>query len=201
MDSTRRMLLTLLGIVVYCGSPASWSAERKEWIKLTNCRYVEQPYNDGDSFHMQCGEHEFVARLYFVDTPEANLRYPDRTREQSEYFGVSLDEALRAGRQATSATREALRQPFVLWTREASAGGRTRVPRYYSFVEVGGQDLAELLVRQGLARTKGVMANGPTGIPARTKQDTLFALERAAQQQKRGVWGTSTPTPVAQRAQ
>ncbi|MGE3538211.1 MAG: thermonuclease family protein [Candidatus Tectimicrobiota bacterium] len=159
---------------------------------------MDQPYNDGDSFHVQCGAHTFVARLYFVDAPEATLRYPDRTREQSEYFGVTLDETLRAGRQATAVVRQLLRQPFVLWTREASAGGRTRVPRYYSFVEVASQDLAALLVGQGLARTKGVIATGPHGIPARQVRQKLWALERQAQQQQRGIWATSTATPLAQ---
>jgi len=27
---------------------------------------------------------EFLLRLYCVDAPETNLRYPERTREQSE---------------------------------------------------------------------------------------------------------------------
>jgi hypothetical protein len=37
---------------------------------------------------------------YFVDAPEINLRYPERTREQSEYFGVTLDESMSGGRMA-----------------------------------------------------------------------------------------------------
>ena len=194
----RTVLIAILALAVGLVSAPSWGANRKPWVRLTECQYVEQPYNDGDSFHVQCGEHVFVVRLYFVDAPESTLRYPDRTREQSEYFGVTLDETLRAGRQATSLVRERLHTPFVVWTRWASAGGRTKIPRYYSFVEVEGHSLAELLVSKGMARRKGVMAIGPTGEPAHVVQERLQALERTARQQKHGIWATSSAGPAAQ---
>jgi endonuclease YncB( thermonuclease family) len=195
----RTALIRILVLAVWCSSTHSWAADRKAWVRLTDCQYVEQAYNDGDSFHVQCGDQEFVVRLYFVDAPEATLRYPERTREQSEYFGVTLDETLRAGRQATILVRERLRTPFVVWTRWASAGGRTKTPRYYSFVEVEGHSLAELLVSEGLARTKGVTATGPTG-ESHVVRETLQALERTAREHKRGIWATSTAGPTAQAA-
>jgi len=179
-------------------SVPSWGADRKAWIRLTECQYVEQPYNDGDSFYVQCGAQVVVVRLYFVDAPEATLRYPDRTREQSEYFGVTLDETLRAGRQATRLVRERLQTPFVVWTRWARAGGGTTMSRYYGIVEVEGQGLAELLVSAGLARTKGVIVTGPTGEPAHVVQERLQAFERTARQHKRGMWATSSASPAAQ---
>ena len=186
----RSLLIGFVVLVLGCVSPSSWASDRKEWLHLTDCQYVEQTYNDGDSFHVQCGEHEFVLRLYFVDAPEATLRYPERTREQSEYFGVTLDETLRAGRQATLVVRQRLQTPFTVWTRWASAGGRTKTPRYYGFVEVEGHSLAELLVREGLARMKGVTATGPTG-ESRVVRETLETLERTAKAHKRGIWATS----------
>ena len=194
----RTALIRVLVLAVWCVSTHSWAADRKAWVRLTDCQYVEQAYNDGDSFHVQCGEQAFVVRLYFVDAPEATLRYPDRTREQSEYFGVTLDETLRAGRQATRLVRERLQTPFVVWTRWASAAGRTKTPRYYSFVEVEGQSLAELLVSEGVARTKGITATGPTGEPSHVVQARLQALERTARQHKRGIWATSSAGPAAQ---
>jgi endonuclease YncB( thermonuclease family) len=184
----RTALISILVVAMWFVSALSWAANRKAWIRLADCQYIEQTSNDGDSFHVQCGEQAFVVRLYFVDAPEATLRYPDRTREQSEYFGVTLDETLRAGRQATRLVRERLQTPFVVWTRWASAGGRSKTPRYYGFVEVEGQSLAELLVSEGLARTKGVIAKGPTGEPAHVTQEKLQAFERTARQQKRGIW-------------
>ena len=109
----RTARISILVLAVWCVSALSWAADRKAWIRLTDCQYVERDYNDGDSFHVQCGEQEFVVRLYFVDAPEATLRYPDRTREQSEYFGVTLDETLRAGRHATRLVHERLHADAV----------------------------------------------------------------------------------------
>jgi hypothetical protein len=57
----------------------SWAAEPKKWVTLTNCQYVDGKDNDGDSFRVRCGTNEFIVRLYFVDAPETNLRYPERT--------------------------------------------------------------------------------------------------------------------------
>jgi endonuclease YncB( thermonuclease family) len=194
----RTALISILVLAVWFVNSPIWAADRKAWIRLTDCQYIERDYNDGDSFHVQCGAQELVVRLYFVDAPEATLRYPDRTREQSEYFGVTLDETLRAGRQATRLVRERLQTPFVVWTRWASAAGRTKTPRYYGFVEVEGQSLAEILVSEGVARTKGVTATGPTGEPSHVVHERLQALERTAQQHKRGIWATSSAGPAAQ---
>lgn len=191
MNLFQAAITSILAFVLLCVSASTGAAERRQWAQLTDCRYVEKTYNDGDSFHVRCGAEELVVRLYFVDAPETTLRYPDRVREQSDYFGVTLDETLRAGKQATAAAHKALQAPFVVWTRWASAAGRTRTPRYYGFVEVGGQNLAELLVRRGLARTKGVTAASPQGTPSPELRKKLQALERDAQQRRRGVWATS----------
>src|SRR3989304_1781493 len=99
-------------------SPSS-AAERRAWVTLTDCQYVAAKENDGDSFRVRCGTNEFNLRLYFVDAPETNLRYPERTREQSEYFGVTLDETMKAGARARDKARELLREPFVVCTRRA----------------------------------------------------------------------------------
>jgi len=61
---------------------------------LTDCQYVPHAHNDGDSFCVRCGAKEFIVRLYFVDAPETNLQYPERTREQAEYFGTTLDQTM-----------------------------------------------------------------------------------------------------------
>lgn len=169
----------------------SWAAEPKEWATLTNCQYVDGKDNDGDSFRVKCGTNEFIVRLYFVDAPETNLRYPERTREQSEYFGVTIDETMKAGRKARDTVRELLREPFVVRTRRASAAGRSTEPRYYAFIEVGGKSLAEPLVSQGLARTKGVTTNLPTGEHWKVYVERLHALESEARQKRLGIWASS----------
>lgn len=147
--------------------------------------------NDGDSFRVRCGTSEFNLRLYFVDTPETNLRYPERTREQSEYFGVTLDETMKAGRKAKEVVQALLQEPFVVWTRWASAAGRGRETRYYAFVQMGGKNLTEVLVSQGLAPTKGVIVKLPTGEKAKADEERLEALEGEARQRRLGIWFSS----------
>lgn len=169
----------------------SGAAERREWVSLINCQYVAAKDNDGDSFRVHCGTNDFTLRLYFVDAPETNLRYPERTREQSEHFGVTLDETMKAGAKAKDTVQEILRDPFAVRTRWASAAGRGKETRYYAFVEVGGKSLAEVLVSQGLARTKGVSPNLPTGEKAKAYVERLEALEAEARQRRLGTWASS----------
>lgn len=175
-------------------SVALWpssAAQRREWVTLANCQYVAAKDNDGDSFLVRCGANEFLVRLYFVDAPEANLRYPERTREQNEHFGVTLDETLKAGASARDIVQEILRQPFVVHTRWASAAGRSREGRYYALVGVGGKSLAEFLVSKGLGRPKGVAPNLPTGEKARAYMERLEILEREAREKRAGIWASS----------
>jgi endonuclease YncB( thermonuclease family) len=195
--------ITAVTLLLLVASWPSSAAERREWVTLTNCQYVAAKDNDGDSFHVRCDTKEFTLRLYFVDAPETNLLYPERTREQSEYFGVTLDETMKAGAKARDTVREILREPFVVGTRWATAAGRGKETRYYALVEVGGKKLAEVLVSQGLARTKGVILNLPTGEKAKTYVERLERLEREARQKRLGIWATSekakTETPTIDR--
>jgi endonuclease YncB( thermonuclease family) len=131
-------------------------------------------------------------RLYFVDAPETTLRYPERTREQSEYFGVTLDEVMKAGAKARDTVQELLREPFVVWTRWASARGGGREQRYYGLVGVGDKSLVEVLISEGLGRTKGILPNLPTGEKATAYVKRLESLEREARQKRLGVWASST---------
>jgi endonuclease YncB( thermonuclease family) len=183
--------IALLSLALIWGLPPAWGATGKEWVRLEDCRYVDDENNDGDSFHVRCGAGEFIVRLYFVDAPETNLRYPERVREQSEHFGITVDASMRAGQQAAGAVKDALHQPLIVSTRWASAQGRSKLPRYYAFVEVGRRDLAEWLVGQGLARTKGTTSQSPTGEPSRAALRRFEALELEARKQRRGAWATS----------
>jgi endonuclease YncB( thermonuclease family) len=187
----RRWHTTTIALVLFVVLTPGWAAEKKEWVTLSNCQYVAGKDNDGDSFRVSCGTNELIVRLYFVDAPETNLRYPERTREQSEYFGTTLDETMKAGRKASDTVRELLQEPFVIRTRRASAAGRSTEPRYYAFVEMGGKSLAELLVSQGLARTKGVITNLPTGESWKAYAEKLHALESDARQKRLGIWASS----------
>ena len=152
--------------------------------------------NDGDSFHVCCGADEFVLRLYFVDTPETNLTYAERTRQQAAHFGATLDETLKAGARARVFVRDTLHTPFTVLTRKAYAQGAAKDPRYYGMVLVGGNPAAgkgldEMLVLAGLARVKGVAVNIPGGEKARAHSQRLLLLEEHAKQKRRGLWAAA----------
>ena len=168
-----------------------WAARSKDWVTLSDCQYVDSKDNDGDSFRVHCGDKEFRARLYFVDAPETNLMYAERTREQSLHFGITLDETMKAGVKAKERVKELLQKAFVLRTLWASAAGRGRETRYYVLIEADGKSLAEILVSEGLASVKGVGHVLPSGEKSRSYVDRLTALEEEAKQKRVGAWSTS----------
>ena len=168
------------------------AADKKEWVTLNDCRYVDSENNDGDSFVVRCGDKVFTARLYYVDTPETNLVYAERVRQQSVHFGITLDEALKVGAQAKERVRALLQKPFTIYTRWSIGGGRTREGRYYAIVEVEGRNLGEILVSEGLAWAKDTVANLPNGEKAHTYMERLVTLEDEARAKRVGAWSTST---------
>ena len=176
----------LLLLVFFSGQ--AFAADRKEWSTFTGCSYVSHKNNDGDSFHVRCGADEFVLRLYFVDTPETNMTYGNRTQEQAAHFGATLDDTLKAGATARLFVRDALQKPFAVLTRKAYAQGAARDPRYYGMVLVNGKGLDEMLVLAGLARVKGVSVNIPGGEKSRARSQRLLVLEEHAKAKRRGLW-------------
>jgi endonuclease YncB( thermonuclease family) len=186
----------------------SRAADKKEWVTLNDCRYVDSENNDGDSFIVRCGEKEFTVRLYYVDTPETNLVYAERVRQQGAHFGLTLDGTLKIGEQAKDRVRALLQKPFVVYTRWAVGGGRAREGRFYAIVEVDGKSLGETLVSEGLALAKGTAPNLPSGEHAHDYMQRLAALEDEARAKRVGAWATASvpgstpsamPSPVNER--
>jgi len=187
-------------LLLFVFSVQAIASDKKEWTTLTDCRYAAHKNNDGDSFHVRCGAEEFVLRLYFVDAPETNLTYAERTRQQAEHFGATLDQTLKAGARARAFVRDTLSAPFVVITRKAYAQGAAQDPRYYGMVIVGGKEagakdagkgLDEMLVLAGLARVKGVNVNIPGGEKSRAHVERLLVLEEHAKQKRRGLWAAA----------
>jgi endonuclease YncB( thermonuclease family) len=187
--------VSLLLLAVFAGQ--IFAAEKREWVTLANCHYLDAVDNDGDSFRVRCGEREFVVRLYYVDAPETNLKQAERTHEQSLHFGITLDETMKVGVRAKERVKELLQKPFVIRTRWATAGGRGREPRYYVLIEMDDKRLAEVLVSEGLAQTKGIAVKLPTGEKASVYKEKLESLEADAREKKLGAWSMST-TPVTE---
>src|SRR5256885_272278 len=200
-----RALVVLLLLVAL--SSKTSAGERKEWVKLTDCHYLDAPDNDGDSFRVRGGDKEFTARLYYVDAPETNLRLGDRTHDQALHFGITLDETMKAGEKAKQRTKELLQKPVLIWTRWSTAGGRGRESRYYVIVEIDGKRLGEILVTEGLARVKGVAPNLPNEEKGKAYMEHLDDFESAARAKHLGAWATSTnaqtasPTPAESPSQ
>lgn len=162
----------------------------KPWEILEHCRVVEHWGNDGDSFRVRHRGEQFIVRLYFVDTPETDSRYPGRLQEQADYFGISGKEVLEIGKRAQEFTLNLLEQRFCIRTRWQGVFGGERAARKYGMVLTRQGDLAELLVANGLARIHGVSVRGEGS----EKIQRLKKLEERAKAQKKGAWGLGGET-------
>ena len=168
----------------------SFSAEAKQpWVVLQDCRLVRSEALDADSFHVKTGGNEYIFRLYFVDAPETDMSFPDRVKEQADYFKLKPEQTITLGEYAKRFTKEKLAQPFTVRTCMQDAMGRSKMDRYYAFVETSEGDLSELLVTNGLARIHGAAAQ-PAGLRSPERQwNKLRRLEAEAKQAKVGAWG------------
>ena len=164
----------------------------EEWKTLKDCHYLPNAANDGDSFHVRAGGKEYIFRLYFVDTPETDSSIPDRVAEQATYFHVTVLQTLQIGLEAERFTRQKLARPFTVRTCRQDARGRSRLPRYFAFVQTDTADLSEQLVANGLARVYGAASDPPDMDRAEVEWRKLEQFERKAQQQKIGGWGVGT---------
>ena len=170
-------------------------AADKNWTRLEGCRYVADKNNDGDSFLVQCGKEKFYARFYFIDAPESDATFPERVREQYDYFGVTMDELTRGGARAREYVQRTLSsRPFVIHTKHASAQGRAKTVRYYSLVEVDGRYLHEVMLSEGLARNVGTRIALPTGQKSKAYASALAQIEDQARLHRKGLWAASDPT-------
>src|ERR1051325_3592181 len=120
-----------------------WSADgdlrardrSKDWIVLKDCRLIPNPANDGDSFHVSAGSKEYLFRLYLVDAPETDEMVPRRLVDQAKYFNITVPQAIEVGTSAKEFTRKKLPEPFTVSTRMSDAMGRSRIERFYAFVQ------------------------------------------------------------------
>lgn len=169
------------------------------WRTLPGCNLVATEYADGDSFHVRQGGRDYVFRLYFVDTPETDSRFPDRVKEQAKYFKIPRKRINAAGEQAAQFTAGLLAQPFTVVTKWEDARGESRQERFYAIVLCGGQNLAEALVRAGWARSYGMSADYPTEAQGRTFRKKLDELEVRARESGAGTWGMAAASDSAPR--
>jgi endonuclease YncB( thermonuclease family) len=169
-----------------------------EWEELHGCRLIENGSNDGDSFHVDVDGEERIFRLYFVDSPESGAggRVASRISDQAETFGITEEESIEIGKKAAAFTSAVLSRPFTVLTRGQNAMGASQLKREYAFVTTAdGEDLGELLVSRGLARSFGEDAATPDS-KAGDLRDRYDALEAKARREKVGAWGDGASVPT-----
>ncbi len=162
-------------------SPASKSFER-----FDGCVMEPDEWTDGDSFRVRLPDGRLATfRLYSVDTTEARF-HSDRSDKQAAYFGLTRREAVQLGKEAKVFTAKALSKPFTIKTRWRRLFDS---PRFYAFVYTSrGDDLAELLVKSGLARIYGTDTPLPDGRDSRQYLAALAKLEEQAKAAGLGGW-------------
>lgn len=171
---------------------------------ISGAQLVAWDFNDADSFRVRLPRKgEQVIRLYYVDAPETTYGAVSgrrRVLEQSRYFGLEKPlQIIDFGRAATAFVKRTLKKPFIVHTAFARAQGRSGKPRIYAMVETSdGQDLAKLLVENGLARAQGIGRAMPKGTPASEYAAFLDDLETAAGLKRAGIWKATNSDRIAE---
>jgi len=170
---------------------------------FSNARLISDPANDGDSFLVEANGKSFHVRLYFVDCPEtstSSMSDAQRIREQTRYFGLSDPKrTIHFGNEAKTFVEHILAKPFTVHTAFASALGRSSEGRVYGFITTAdGNDLASLLVRNGLARTHGIGRETPDGVSRDETVARLRDLEISAMLKRVGIWSETDPDRIAE---
>src|SRR4051812_22562128 len=156
-------------------SSAQTAPHAKPFERFDGCVVEPDEWTDGDSFRVRLPDGRLETfRLYFVDTTESRSM-SNRSDEQAAYFGISRDAAIELGKAAKALTARALSRPFTIYTRWRSVFGPRR---HYAFVITADEnDLAEMLVRHGLARIYGTRTRLPDGRNSRSYREYLTQLE------------------------
>ena len=203
MDGLSKLLirtLFLIAVLMFGGIFQSYAADLQ---MFSNAKLINNPANDGDSFLVEVNGKSFRVRLYFVDCPETSVNSKSdaqRVREQARYFGLtSAERIIHFGNEAKTFVEHVLDKPFTVYTAFASALGRSAKGRVYAFITTAdGDDLASLLVQNGLARTHGMGRKTPNGIPRNEMIERLRDLETSAMLKRVGIWSESNPDRIAE---
>jgi len=166
-------------------------ASARKWTELDGVEYEASKYHDGDSFRAKRNRSTYIFRLYFVDTPETDARFPNRIKKQADYFGIEVDQAMEGGEDAAKWLHDLLQsqERLTVYTRYDDARGASDRKRYYAMIKIGDRWLSELLVENGFARVFGMDSELPDGTSARNYWSRLRKLEKKAKAEQRGLWG------------
>lgn len=164
---------------------------------ITEVTLADDPANDGDTFLLKtpAGPQRFC--LYFVDTVETDGGQPEATREMAAYFGFDSEEPLRAlGLEAREFSLRLLRasafRVVTRWEKNEEENA------YYAFIylkdpEKGLVNLAQWLIRYGLARIVPCTREQPDGMSADEFRTLLLEEEARSKSEAHGAWSRKTP--------
>ena len=168
--------------------PGARASVSGKWEKMEDC-VLADGYMDGDSFHIRYNNKDIIIRLYFVDCPETNKEFEDRNNDQAGYFGVSDNQVVPLGQKGKKFTQKLLTgRKFTVWTRWEDAQGSSQQQRFFGIVQIGKEDLGELLVANGLARVYGASTVLPNGNSIDSEFERLRQMERRAKAKRLGGW-------------
>lgn len=204
---TNAICLASLGWIFFLMAASVANAREAEMKVYKGCKLVSENGNDGDSFSVEwkdpknprAEKKKMVIRLYGVDCMETSAvkqHSIDRLVVQGLYFGIHKKDMGRdkfkwtkkLGGMATKATHSALRKPFTVTTWHVDAMGQ-RKDRIYAYITTSkGEDLGELLVRNGLARIHGKVHKHPMDEVEAGYSSRLKAQEILAITEKNGAW-------------
>ncbi|GAB4252457.1 MAG: hypothetical protein OHK005_19690 [Candidatus Methylacidiphilales bacterium] len=186
MSKLRAIFLGLLALVTS-------QAVASEWVRLDGVLFDRKNFADGDSFHAKHQGKEYIFRLYWVDTPEPKaMGLTERTTQQARYFRIRKFELYEVAAAASAFSEKVLRHPFTVWTKWKDARGQSEQPRFYAVVRLaGGEDLADAVVKRGLARIYGEKSDHPDGRSHAQVIARLKELEAEAKKAKLGGWSYS----------
>ena len=183
-----RLFLVAAALLALAATPPARAAVSGKWNKLEDC-VLADGYMDGDSFHIRHKNKDIIIRLYFVDTPETDKTHEERNKAQADYFGIKDSQVIPVGQLGKKFTQKTLKgERFTVWTRWEDAMGSSQQKRYFGIVQVGKDDLAELLVQNGLARVYGASAVMPNGRGVDDEFARLRQLEHRAKAKRLGAW-------------
>lgn len=169
---------------------------------LEDCQLIPTEWADGDSFLIKTADgSRHTLRLYGADCIEWHVNDDSdarRLRAQRRYFGISkvggspqasIEIAKGFGESAGAKVASVLSKPFTVYTGYADARGDGKHKRIYGFVTTSeGKDLAEELVRLGLARAFGVYRETPSGKSGVEYRAFLEDVELQAAKKGMGAW-------------
>lgn len=124
------------------------------WQTWTNCAYVADRHNDGDSFRLTHGTNLMVLRLYAVDCPETTRSLRSRVADQAAHWQTNTEGVVALGAVAAEFTRtNLLAAPFVVTHRATPTLSGGRIYGYVTLAD--GRDLGNTLLTNRLARPLG----------------------------------------------